>query len=97
MATTRLSVKECQKLLVQLNAAHTRAHDRLQATVAKRKEVLAQQDQLVAAAEAAVHDAVAAMAAGVGQEMAAALLGSNVGEVRRLAKLTAERHADRTM
>ena len=95
MAAIRLSVKEVQKLLAQLDAAHTKAHDRLEATVARRREVLTEQDQLVAAAETGVHDAVAAMAAGVGPGLAATLLGLDVVEVRRLAKLAAERHADR--
>ena len=57
--------------------------------------MLAEQEQLVAAAESGVHDSVAAMVAGVGQEMAANLLGMNVGEVRRLAKLADERRAHR--
>jgi hypothetical protein len=95
VVATRSSVKEIQKLLAQLDAAHTRALGRLEATVAKRSEILVEQDQLVASAETGVHGAVAAMAAGVGQELAATLLGLDVVEVRRRAKLAPEHHADR--
>jgi hypothetical protein len=90
---TRSSVKEIQKLLAQLDAAHTRALSQLESTVARRREILVQQDQLVASAETGVHCAVGAMAAGVGQELAATLLGLDVAEVRRLAKLAPEHHA----
>jgi hypothetical protein len=92
---TRLSVKEAQKLLGQLEAAHTKALGRLEATMARRREVLAEQEQLVSAAESGVRDSVAAMAAGVGPDLAAALLGMNVGEVRRLTKVASVRPADR--
>jgi hypothetical protein len=92
---TRMSVKEAQKLLGQFDAAHTKALGRLEAAMARRREVLAEQEQLVAAAESGVRDSVASMAAGVGPDLAAALLGMDVGEVRRLTKVASERHADR--
>jgi hypothetical protein len=92
---TRMSVKEAQKLLGQLDAAHTKALGRLEATMARRREVLAELEQLVTAAESGVRDSVVAMAAGVGPELAASLLGMDVGEVRRLTKVVSERPAGR--
>jgi hypothetical protein len=91
----RMSVKEAQKLMGQLGAAHTKALGRLESTMARRREVLAEQDQLVIAAESGVRDSVAARAAGVGPELAATLLGMDLGEVRRLTKVPSERQADR--
>jgi hypothetical protein len=92
---TRMSVKEAQKLLSQLEAAHTKALGRLEATMARHRGVLAEQEQLVAAAESGVRGSVAAMAAGVGPDLTAALLGMDVGEVRRLTKVASEQQADR--
>ncbi len=55
--------------------------------LARRAETVAEQDQLVAMAQDALDRAVAAMANQVSAEFAAQLLGVELAEVRRLAKL----------
>lgn len=83
---TRTTVKDYQRLIARLDAGHGRAQAQLAAARQKRSEVLVEQDRLVREAEAAVDEAVAAMAVEVGAEMAASLLERDVSEVRRLAK-----------
>ena len=85
MATAE-SVKNYKHLLGQLATAHEKASARLTAAEAKRAEVMATQDQLVAGAASGVERAVVDMALGVGPELTAGVLGIDMAEVRRLVK-----------
>ena len=80
------SVRKYKHLLGQLAGAYEKARGRLTIVEAKRVEVIATQDQLVAAASSAVDRAVVAMATGVGPELTAGVLGLDVAEVKRLVK-----------
>jgi hypothetical protein len=80
------SVKNYKQLLGQLATSHEKASTRLANAEAKRAEVIASQDQLVAATASGVDRAVVDMANGVGPELTAGVLGIDVGEVRRLVK-----------
>ena len=80
------SVRNYKQLLGQLATAYEKARGRLTIVEAKRVEVIATQDQLVAAASSAVDRAVVAMATGVGPELTAGVLGLDVAEVKRLVK-----------
>jgi hypothetical protein len=82
----RPGVREAQRTIAALDAAHAHAAGRLDQALARRAEVLAEQDRLVALARAAVGQAVADMANQVSAELAAQLLGLGLAEVRRLAK-----------
>lgn len=85
MATSD-AVKNYKHLLGQLAGAHEKARARLEAVHARRSEVIAAQDELVATAAAGVDRAVVAMAQGVGPELTAGVLGLDVVEVKRLVK-----------
>ena len=85
MATSE-AVRNYRHLLGQLAGAHEKARARLEAVQAKRSEVIAAQDQLVAAAASGVDRAVVDMAQGVGPELTAGVLGLDVVEVKRLVK-----------
>lgn len=82
----RDEVRRTQRTLAALDAAHTRATTRLDQARARRAEVLAEADGAVAAAQEGVEAAVAEMAAGVGVELTAQMLGVETAEVRRIAK-----------
>ena len=82
----RSEVREAQRLLAALDAAHAHATRRLAQAVGRRAEVPADQDRLVAAAQGALERAVADMANQVSAELAAQLCGFELAEVRRLAK-----------
>ncbi|MDA8071846.1 MAG: hypothetical protein M0Z82_09670 [Actinomycetota bacterium] len=80
------SVRNYKQLLGQLATACEKARGRLTIVEAKRVEVIATQDQLVAAASSGVDRAVVAMAKGVGPELTAGVIGLDVAEVKRLVK-----------
>lgn len=82
----RDEVRQAQRSLARLDAAHVRAQAMLAQALTRRREVLADQDRLVAAAEAEVGRSVAAMAIAHGSELTAELLGIDAAVVRRLAK-----------
>ncbi|MGH9072882.1 MAG: hypothetical protein ACRDZQ_01995 [Acidimicrobiales bacterium] len=86
MAPTTEAVRNYQRRLAQLAAAHARAQARWQAAIAKRTVVVAHQDRLVAEAEEALHGAVADLATTFGPEVAANVVGMEPGEVRRLGR-----------
>lgn len=86
MASIPTTVKDYQHKLATLAAGHGAAVRRLEAAAARRAAVVARHDGLVAEAERAVAQAVADMAAGVGVELTAQVLGVEVADVRRLAK-----------
>ena len=82
----RPEVREAQRLLAALDAAHAQAVGRLAQAVERRAEVLTEQDRLVASAQDALEQAVADMASQVSIELAAQLFDLGPAEVRRLAK-----------
>lgn len=82
----RDEVRRAQRTLAALDAAHTRATARLDQARVHRAEVLAEADLAVAAAQEGVEATVAEMAAGVGVELTAQMLGAEAAEVRRIAK-----------
>jgi len=86
MASVPTTVKDYQQKLATLAAAYTAAQRRLEAATARRAAAVARHDGLVADAEGAVRQAVADMAAGVGVELTAQVLGVEVADVRKLAK-----------
>ena len=82
----RDEVRDAQRALATLDAAHRRAVARLDQALARRTDVLAEADRQVAAAQGAVEAAIADMARQVSADLTAAVLGLGVTEVRRLAK-----------
>ena len=84
--TIRDAVREAQRRLATLDAAHRKATERLAQATRRRAEVLAAEDAKVANAAASVEAAVSEMAEAVGAELAATLCGLSSSEVRRLAK-----------
>ena len=92
----RDEVRDAQRALAALDAAHSRAVARLDDTVARRAEVLADADHQVADARTGVDAAVAGMARKVGVDLTATVLGVEVAEVRRLAKSPAAAETNRT-
>ena len=84
--TVRDAVREAQRRLAALDAAHRKATERLAQATKRRSEVLAAEDAKVVDAATGVETAVTAMAEAVGVELAATLCGITAAEVRRLAK-----------
>lgn len=82
----RPEVRDAQRTLATLDAAHRRAVARLNQVLARRAELIAQQDDHVAAAQAELDKAVVAMASEVSVELTAHLLDLDVADVRRLVK-----------
>jgi hypothetical protein len=85
----RPEVRDAQRTLAALDAAHSRAVGRLNQVSARRVELIAEQDRQVAAAQTEVDQAVAAMAGEVSVELTAHLLELDVADVRRLVKARA--------
>ena len=82
----RDEVRDAQRALATLDAAHRRALARLDQALARRAQVLAEADRQVAVARGAVEAAIADMARQVSADLTAAVLGLDVVEVRRLAR-----------
>ncbi len=82
----RDEVRRTQRTLAALDAAYMRATTRLDQARARRAEVLAEADLTVAAAQEGVEAAVVDMAAGVGVELTAQMLGVEAADVRHIAK-----------
>ena len=82
----RPELSAAQRALAALDVAHARAARALERALARRAEVISEQDGQVAANQAAVDRAVAEMAHLVSIELTAQLLGLSVNEVKRLAK-----------
>lgn len=78
--------RDAQRNLARLDAAHARAVARLEQALIRRGEVLAEADRLVDAARQGVERAVADMAADLGPEMTARLVGHDLAEVRKLTR-----------
>lgn len=84
--SVRPEVRDAQRLLANLAAAHDHAAARYSLAVARRAEMLGEQDHLVSAAQAALERSVADMAHLVSVELAARLFDLDLAEVRRMAK-----------
>lgn len=82
----RTTVRDAQRTIAALDKAHSHATARLERAVARRTELIAEQDRLVAEARDEVDRAVGEMAAEIGVELTAGLLGRDPAEVRRFAK-----------
>ena len=82
----RDEVRDAQRNLARLDAAHVRAVCRLEQAIRKRGEVLAEADRLVATGRQGVERAIADMAAGLGAEVTARLVGRDLAAVRKLAR-----------
>jgi hypothetical protein len=82
----RPEVRDAQRTLATLDAVHLRAASRLNQVLARRAELIAQQDDHVATAQSELDKAVVAMASEVSVELAAHLLDLDVADVRRLVK-----------
>lgn len=87
----RPEVRDTQRVLAALDAAHARAAGALDAAVARREEAVAEHDRHVAAARAGLDAAVADMAEQISVELTAQLLGLDPATVRRCLK---SRHSD---
>jgi hypothetical protein len=84
--STRSNVKAYQHRLVELDAEHTRAQERLATARRRRDEVLAAQDRQVREAERELDKSVVAMAEEIGPELTANLLDIEVVEVKQLVR-----------
>ena len=84
--STRSNVKAYQRRLVELDAEHTRAQERLAAAIRKKDEALAAQDRQVQEAERELGKAVVAMADEIGPELTANLLDIEVSAVKQLVR-----------
>jgi hypothetical protein len=82
----RPEVRDAQRTLATLDAAHRRAVARLNQVLARRTELIAQQNDYVATAQTEVDEAVVAMASEVSVELTAHLLDVDAADVRRLVK-----------
>ena len=82
----RDEVRNAQRALATLDAAHSRAIVHLEQALARRAEVMAVQDRQVGAAQAEVEAAIANMARQLSADLAATVLGLDVAEVRRVIK-----------
>ncbi len=82
----RGTVRDTQRRLAALDGAYTRAVTNFDRTCARRAEVLAEHDSLVALAKGEVEQTVAAMALEIGAVLTATLLGLEAAHVRHLAK-----------
>jgi hypothetical protein len=82
----RPEVRDAQRTLATLDAAHRRAVARLNQVLARRADLISEQDRHVAAAQAQVDKAVVAMASEVSVELTAHLLDLDAADVRRLVK-----------
>ena len=86
---SRPQVRNAQRTLAALDAAHSRAVARLDQALARRAELVAEQDRHVARAQVCVDQAVVAMANEVSADLAAQLLDLPVSAVRRLIRASA--------
>jgi hypothetical protein len=82
----RDTVRDTQRRIAALDAAHTQAVAKLDRVRARRAAALAEEDHLVADAQGEVDRTVADMVRAVGLELTAGVLGLRSSEVRRMAK-----------
>ena len=82
----RDAVRDAQRRLAALDGAYTRSVTNFERACARRAEVLAEHDGLVAVAQGEVERTVAAMAVEIGADLTASLLGMDAAQVRQLVK-----------
>jgi hypothetical protein len=82
----RPDVRDIQRTIAALDAAHARAIGALDQAVARRTEIVADQDCQVAEAQSEVERAVADMANQISIELTSQLLGLDPAAVRRYSK-----------
>jgi hypothetical protein len=82
----RESVRDVKRRLADLDAQHARAVAKLDRASARRAELVAEQDRLVAVAQEDVDRTVGAMAEELGTQLTANVLGLDPVKVRRLVK-----------
>jgi saccharopine dehydrogenase-like NADP-dependent oxidoreductase len=82
----RERLREHQAAAAKAVATHTAALARLDAAVARRQKLVAQQDALVVAAQGEFDAAVAKAASVMGIDVVAAVLNLSKSEVRRVSK-----------
>jgi hypothetical protein len=82
----RREVRDTQRTIASLDAAHARAIALLDGAVARRTEIVADQDRRVAAAQSEVERAVADMSNQISIELTAQLLGLDPAVVRHYNK-----------
>lgn len=93
----RDTVRDAQRRLAELDAAHRRAFAKLDRAKARRCEVVLRQDALVANAQASVDRTVVAMATEIGIDLTSSLLGLNGSDVRHLVRASRSAHDRRTL
>jgi hypothetical protein len=84
--SVRETVRDAQRRLAALDADYARAVAKLNRASARRAEVLAEQDRLVALAHEDADRTVVVMADAVGAQLTANVLGLDPADVRRLVK-----------
>lgn len=82
----REMVRDAQRRLAELDVGYARAVAKLDRVSARRADVVAEQDRLVACAREDVDRTVAVMADAVGAQLTANVLGLDLADVRRLVK-----------
>lgn len=80
------TVRDAQRRLAELDAAHRRELAKLDRATVRRREVVAKQDTFVAAARADVDRTVVAMATEIGIDLTSSLLGLSSTDVRHLVR-----------
>jgi hypothetical protein len=84
--STTEAIRDYQRRLARLAAAHAKALNRLEAEQAVRARVLGKHDRRVEEAGIGVRKAIATMASEVGAELTASVLGLDLRSVHRLAR-----------
>jgi hypothetical protein len=84
--SVRETVRDAQRRLAALDADYARAVAKLNRASARRAEVLAEQDRLVALAHEDADRTVVVMADAVGAQLTASVLGLDEADVRRVVK-----------
>jgi hypothetical protein len=82
----RETVRDAQRRLAELDVGYARAVAKFDRVSARRADVIAEQDRLVACAQEDVDRTVAVMADAVGAQLTANVLGLDLADVRRLVK-----------
>ena len=85
-AAARQRLRDQQKCAAKAVAAFSTASNRFEVVVARRAQVLARQDELVAAARTHIEKAVVTAVEVLGADVAATVLGLRLTEVRRMVR-----------
>jgi hypothetical protein len=82
----RSNIRDAQRSIAALDAAHARTTAAFEAAVARRADVLAEEDRRVAAARERVERTVADMARQLSPALTSRLLDVALAEVRRITR-----------